>query len=314
MLQWMEPLGDGLARRQTVSKDITLAQCQGRNTHLLLLKRYDADPANPVIAKLATFVDYNLTTSGQFVNIRVGNYYVTYNRAKGINENTMEYPDKILVVEMLEGPEMTLYHNTELLAALDADTDTTFRVENFNNTNQPLIVQVCETVAGPPDFAKVAVGLDADCDADVQTQSPTVPPTNPPPEVENTSAPTSVPTSPPTEPPTVPPTQSPGEVTGPPTESPDTPEQDVVTSPPTESPDTTTGDVVTSPQTESPDTPTGDVVTSPPTQSPDTPRGDSLIPPLFTKSKAKSKTKNKIKTKKAKPQGKAKAKTKRRLI
>jgi len=115
--------------------------------------------------ELATFVDYDLTPDSQAVNIRIDDYYLTYNRDKGINAETREYKDEVIVVQKVpdERPWMNGFFDTDLVASLNHYSRTTFTVENYNGGSDPLVIRICDKVSGPPDYMVIAFGLNAVC-------------------------------------------------------------------------------------------------------------------------------------------------------
>lgn len=183
--------------------------------------------------KLATFVDYSLTSPGENVVIQVGALYLQFNRAKGPNAQTRERQDQLAIVE-----ERT--DGSESLAGIDGRfyNTTVFNLENFGANNETLFIAVCSTHLGDnitvPDMMFVSIGLDKlDCAAP-ETGAPTDSPApSPSPSKSPTSMPTespapspspsmspSTPTSSPSASPTRHPTVSPNPTTGPPSPSP----------------------------------------------------------------------------------------------
>jgi len=131
----------------------------------MLFQSYEVDPKVPETKMLATFVDYNLTSLTQYVNIKVGEYFITYNRKKGINMGTKKHEDKVLVVETVPDEKYGAYgyNDTKFVAALDDSMQTTFTIPNYID-DRDLVIKVCDDmVFGPPDYAVVAIGLDATC-------------------------------------------------------------------------------------------------------------------------------------------------------
>jgi len=124
--------------------------------------RYNADVSSPVTVALASFVDYDTALSSQAVNIRIDDYYVTYNAARNMNADTREYRNMVVVVQKVPDEQISGYYDSNLVAALDTATST-FTVQNYNGAGSNLVIQVCDMVSGSPDYVTVAIGLNADC-------------------------------------------------------------------------------------------------------------------------------------------------------
>jgi hypothetical protein len=151
----------------------------------------EVDPADGIYrGKLATFVDYPLTSPSENVVIKVGDLYLQYNRAKGMNFQTREKANQVTIVE--DRPK-----GSELLTGVDGDyfNTTLFRKADFGENNETLFIAVCSKYLGDnktkPDIMFVSIGLDAiDCSAET-TVAPTE---SPAPSPSPSKVPTSVPT------------------------------------------------------------------------------------------------------------------------
>jgi len=132
--------------------------------------------------KLATFVDYDNAKDDEYVVIKVGEkLYFQYNRAKGMNAQTHDRPNELVVVESkLEG--------TELLGGLDGNqfNSTFFQYNNFENSNKTLFITICSRHDGnnitDADYFQISVGLDAiDCNVTMSpSESPSLSPSSSP--------------------------------------------------------------------------------------------------------------------------------------
>lgn len=59
-------------------------------------RQVKVSPWNHTKTTLATFVDYARTNSSQVVILQVDNYYLVYNRAKGVNVGTEEAKNQVI--------------------------------------------------------------------------------------------------------------------------------------------------------------------------------------------------------------------------
>jgi len=170
------------------------------------------------IIKLATFVDYDSAADDEKVIVNIADqYYLQYNRKKGMNENTEENDDKVTIHKTINNGEIG--QGTEFLDALGVG-------EMYHLSDPNLFIKVCEAYTSNADvmllsFASESFGL---CQAVASEQEPTDPPID---------LPTEAPTDPPTDEPTPEPTDKPTE---PPTDEPTEPPTDEPTPAPTEAP------------------------------------------------------------------------------
>lgn len=107
--------------------------------------------------RLATFVDYNLTSPEEFVIIRIGDIYMQYNRAKSFNVHTGKHQDQVVIVHAprINSPSILLAG----ISAEDPSVSSVFRYKNFTN-GVDLIIEACEQVYGPPDYVQMSLHLD----------------------------------------------------------------------------------------------------------------------------------------------------------
>ena len=105
-----------------------------------LLQWYDdraiqVSSSSPKKVNLATFVDYESTTSQHAVVVNIDNkYFLQYNRAKGMNAGTLEGINKVTIVTPVSS-------GTRLVAELDT-SNKKYSVSNYSN-GKSLVVQVC---------------------------------------------------------------------------------------------------------------------------------------------------------------------------
>jgi hypothetical protein len=214
-------------------------------------REYAVNPAmpEPVLNRLVTFVDYDKEMEWfDIVLLRVGPYYIQYNRAKGINIDTGMNADLVTVTYAKDDSS-----DSEAIAGLAAGQQV--ELPGYRRTGFSLVIEVCElgTFDGSAsssavsitksasgrssnslssfDYAWVSIYLDngeqqSQCD---RVDSPTVPdvaavtpkpslrPTTSPPSAIPTSEPTLQPSSQPTRSPTQSPSES--SATAPPTAS-----------------------------------------------------------------------------------------------
>lgn len=106
------------------------------------------------IIKLAPIVDFDKTTADEAVIISIRDeYYVTFNRAKGINIGSGSRRNQVVITTTGDG-------GSESLVGLDVGG--VFEVKDFMGTGQTLLVAVCEFQRGrrrAPDIVLVSVGI-----------------------------------------------------------------------------------------------------------------------------------------------------------
>ena len=103
-------------------------------------REYAINPAmpSPVLARLVTFVDYKKDLEeNDVVLIRVGRYYVQYNRAKGANIDTGLHADKVSITFA----EDAISDSKAIVGLGDGQMTS---LPNFRNTGYNLVVEVCE--------------------------------------------------------------------------------------------------------------------------------------------------------------------------
>jgi hypothetical protein len=127
----------------------------------------------PVIANLASFVDYGNENvqPNDVVLLRAGNLYFQYNRAKGYNIETPNvFKNRVVVTESEGDLEISSF-----VAALSKGQSYVY--PNFSDYNG-LVIEVCEQMTGPYDYAIVSLYIDngkqkSRCGAsDIDTRSP----------------------------------------------------------------------------------------------------------------------------------------------
>jgi hypothetical protein len=163
----------------------------------------------PWVGNVVAFVDYMSATGADKILLKVADYYIQYNRAKGINSGTQEKRDEITVTEA-----SNLVGTSESIKGLSSSS----KYFVFESYGEPARVEFCKAFTeGGADKVKVSVYLDSQgsaCDG-LNTPSPFMHSTPAPVPVPITAAPvppTMVPTDPPTARPTVVPTLPPSPV------------------------------------------------------------------------------------------------------
>jgi Gametolysin peptidase M11 len=132
-----------------------------------------ATPSSTKIV-LATFVDVDKNTMGHAVVVKVLDLYLVYNRRKGYNADTGDFPDMVTIVRQLDSLD------SSLLAGLDDSTERNmFRYDTGGAL--PLTIQVCDRLDGDatsPDRFTVGIGYDKfPCVSSISSTSPTAFPT-----------------------------------------------------------------------------------------------------------------------------------------
>jgi hypothetical protein len=116
------------------------------------------NPEDPVLLKVAAFVDYNKTIEEiEYVLVQVGqDHYFQYNRAKSFNVGTKEDKDRRTVVRD-DGD------GTSLLIGMDSRSTNFFYVEDFDGSGKRLNIEVCADIMGTTeddaDLMLVSVGF-----------------------------------------------------------------------------------------------------------------------------------------------------------
>ena len=127
-------------------------------------RRYSIDfsnqnPNDREIVKLAWYGDYRKTASDEPVMLRYFDTYFTFNRAIGMNQETKEYRDMLLVVQEMPGDH---HSHTNLVAALSPGSKA-YEVE-YQNKNRNAFIEVCSYTPGnndQPDYLTISVGKQA---------------------------------------------------------------------------------------------------------------------------------------------------------
>jgi Gametolysin peptidase M11 len=115
------------------------------------------------LVKLAAFVDYNKTSVDEPVLLNIGDqFYIQYNRAKGMNVGSAEKQDKVTVTSLDSA-------GSNMLGGFDVGES--FQQSSFGGT---FTVKVCEKRAGTsssPDVMVLSVGMGASICGQVETKS-----------------------------------------------------------------------------------------------------------------------------------------------
>lgn len=121
----------------------------------------------PWAGYLAAFVDYNTTALDQCVLVNVGEsnprLFMQYNRAKGMNSQTRELGDQVVIVRDAGSPSsywgLPSWREGGIAAGRD-DVLPAFRYPDFGGPGVDLVVKACEQVKGPPDYVRLSIHLD----------------------------------------------------------------------------------------------------------------------------------------------------------
>jgi Gametolysin peptidase M11 len=102
---------------------------------------YDPILTGPRKVQLATFVDYDKTTSfNEPVLIRLANKFVLqYNVAKGFNQDTEEMINQVTIVQKTSA-------GTDLLNGISSVGET-FQISNFVGSGEVVVIEICERIS-----------------------------------------------------------------------------------------------------------------------------------------------------------------------
>lgn len=113
----------------------------------------------PWSGHIYAFTDYAEVKEGSAVVIKVGEYYLQYNRAKSFNIGTEEYPDQVTVVH---NPGDSTFPS-KLIASLSTVPGSGDRIvtieSNWMDTNAFLVIEACQVVDGPADAMELSIHL-----------------------------------------------------------------------------------------------------------------------------------------------------------
>lgn len=116
--------------------------------------------------RLATFVDYDKSTSDQAVVIKIGSsnprLFLQYNRAKGHNSQTRDLANQVVIVRDEGVTEKTAGLQSWLVSGImvnHATAKPVYRYSKFDGQSD-LVIEVCKKVSGPPDYIVLSVHLD----------------------------------------------------------------------------------------------------------------------------------------------------------
>lgn len=105
--------------------------------------------------KLAAYVDYKSVDNSYTVLIKIGNYYMQFNKEKGINADSPEKEDTVTIVYA-----STLNAQSNLVHGLGL-FDPTYRIQNFMGSGSDAVIQACRArKAGSIDYMEVSIFLD----------------------------------------------------------------------------------------------------------------------------------------------------------
>jgi hypothetical protein len=133
--------------------------CFNANNHWYLKwfadRRVEVTTESSWTGKLAAFTDYDDTVEGEHVVLmKVGNYFLQYNRAEKHNAGTRQEQNKVTIVTRKSNGQ------TDLVASLRADTVTEssfFFAENFTGTGVTMVFEACAMVNSVPDYIMMNV-------------------------------------------------------------------------------------------------------------------------------------------------------------
>jgi len=100
--------------------------------------------------------------------------FVMYNRAEGVNSEVLGHRDQVTIVRQKgDGTQSWLE------AGLDGDGSSQWTKRDWNDSGHILVVQVCERVAGTPDYARVIIYVQGINDISCDTPNPQPQPQQP---------------------------------------------------------------------------------------------------------------------------------------
>lgn len=123
---------------------------------------WDPPQQGDTALNLAAFADFDKTYSNEPVIINIAEkYFLQFNRAKGMNNDTEMFPNLVTVSEPLGT-------GTEIRAAMMVGD--TFQVLNFDNSAKTLIVEVCRPATGysGSEMMRISIAMDRSlCEDDI---------------------------------------------------------------------------------------------------------------------------------------------------
>ncbi len=142
----------------------------------------DLTNGDTFIGNLYGVSDFGGTSVARRVLLKINtssdvDYYVAFNRATGINEETREAGDMVTVVQ--QGGEGSSYSASKLLAKLSAGESYTFTGLSDMDTDLEVSVASID-VASSPGYAQVYIGPAGTAPTRAPTQAPTPVPTHAP--------------------------------------------------------------------------------------------------------------------------------------
>jgi len=104
-------------------------------------------PATPRQIKVAAFVDHQRRSANEYVLVKAGNLFMQYNRAKDYNSGTLQYANKLVIVQQTSAAQPT-----RLLAGLDASSNRVYR-------GSGVVIEVCSVQQrSGVDYMVVSIG------------------------------------------------------------------------------------------------------------------------------------------------------------
>jgi hypothetical protein len=96
-----------------------------------------------------------VTSSNYNVVGKVGDYYLMYNRKKGVNSQVQGDGDTVTIIRQPSSGSVS-WNEGQLIEASGSDT---FVKAGWGGTGKDLVIKVCERRFGTPDYARVLVYL-----------------------------------------------------------------------------------------------------------------------------------------------------------
>jgi Gametolysin peptidase M11 len=160
-------------------------------------RRVELDGSRAWTGKLAAFTDYDETKSGlHVVNVRVGGYFLQYNKVEKFNSGTTSAWNVISITTLLPNGMSNLAATIgfNLPAAVPV-----YYIPNFEDSNYTMVIEACDRVSGKPDYMTLSVHLingiqSSYCRGGKQSrQSPTQLPSSSPSKYSPSRSPSSLP-------------------------------------------------------------------------------------------------------------------------
>jgi hypothetical protein len=107
--------------------------------------------------KLAAFTDYDETKLGlHVVNVKVGGYFLQYNKVEKFNSGTTSALNVISITTLLPNGMSNL---TGTIGFNLPSSVPVYHIPNFDGTNYTMVIEACDKVSGNPDYMTLSVHL-----------------------------------------------------------------------------------------------------------------------------------------------------------